>query len=171
MNAPVQSETLIADVGTKVFGPRIGGRWKADQVDTLKRMWAEGASLRAIAAATGMCLEQVRAKRYSLGLAPRCKGMTVDDKWPEHKKATLRREYLVGTSYGRIAEMVGKTVQQVKKQREAMGLAARQGISGGHVTIKLYCSKDEASRLGRRAMVKGVSCSAYLRRLVLKELQ
>ena len=162
MNAPV---FIAHDLGT-----RMGGRWSTEKVETLKTMWAAGASLREIATATGMDVEQVRAKRYSLDLPTRRKGMTVDDKWPEHKKQILRREWQLGTSLAHIAERVGKTEHQVKAQRAAMKLTPRRK-DGSSVCLHFYCTKEEAARLSRRAMVKGVSRSGLVRRLVLRELQ
>jgi hypothetical protein len=48
-----------------------GERWTADQVSTLRRLWAEGAMVKVIEHEVGKCRTAIKKKRLSLGLPPR----------------------------------------------------------------------------------------------------
>lgn len=48
-----------------------GERWTADQVSTLRRLWAEGAMVKVIEHETGKPKAAIKKKRISLGLPPR----------------------------------------------------------------------------------------------------
>jgi len=107
-------------------------RWRADEDERLRRLYADGAPLAVIASQTGRSEDAVNARRVALGLERR---RTVG--WSPLADAVLREAARAGLPSTLIAEKLRRPVDQVRVRRQALGL--------GRAAAPRYSVADDAA--------------------------
>src|SRR3954449_13444371 len=107
-------------------------RWREGKDERLRRMYADGATLVAIAGETGRTEDAVNARRVALGLAAR---RIVD--WSALADAVLREAVRAGLPATVIARKMQRPVEQVRGRRRARGR--------GGAAVPRYTPADDAA--------------------------
>src|SRR4051794_7810370 len=107
-------------------------RWREDEDERLRRLYADGAPLALIAGETGRSADAVNARRAALGLEPR---RAAD--WSALADAVLREAVRAGLPATVIAPKMHRPVDQVRSRRRALGL--------GRAATPRYTPADDAA--------------------------
>jgi hypothetical protein len=124
-------------------------RWRADEDERLRRLYADGAPLAVIAGETRRSEDAVNARRAALGLEPR---RTAD--WSALADAVLREAVRAGLPATVIAQKMHRPVEQVRVRRRALGLARaaapRYTLTDDAAIRASWTSEESLEALARR---------------------
>lgn len=147
--------------------------WEPEEKDELKRLWLANEGIRRLMSATSKTKSQVLKMRLKLGLPDRTVRQTRDEMdWTESQTATLKREWIKGTSVKRICEMTNRLEPAVKAKRISLGLEGRRSKNDNAdmVSVVVYMAPENNRRISGKAMAQGMSRSGYINKLILRDI-
>ena len=137
--------------------------WTAAEEQVLATMWAQGASLDAMAERIGRSPSAVQKKRCGMNLPARKQTRPAGAKWTPEAIATLTQMWRQGYSASQVAKKLGNGISRnaVIGKAHRLGLAGRDKPSspaghGNALNIRAAASKDRSGRVkGRPSRPKG----------------